>query len=180
MAIVLIYFSRIKMDWLHTNVVIPEDPEQLTDDIVSELEIITSLGSDHCLQTAIQRFRSFRTHHTESRFGTKSRYTLRIPLINPNQAIRRHLSRVFERQATAFKVYWYYFLLVYFLELYLMWHNIFWFRCNCRSISLVRLCWKMMKLKGPGISTRVISTHVCLKTIYRLQTQMKCLTLLIH
>ena len=92
------------MEWLHTAVVLPEDPPEITDSISNELEIITSMGSDECTEIAKRRYPSFRTRHVESRFGTKSRYSFRVPFLDRNREIQNHLTRVFERQATAFKV----------------------------------------------------------------------------
>ena len=92
------------MEWLHTGVVLPEDPLGITETISNELEIITSLGSDESTEIAKRRYPSFRTRHYESYFGTKSRYSFRIPFLDRNREIQNHLTRVFERQATAFKV----------------------------------------------------------------------------
>ena len=92
------------MDWLNLGVDLPEDPIEINDTISNELEIITSLGSDECTELAKKRFPSFRTKSVESRFGTKSRYSFRVPFLDRNRAIQNHLYRVFERQATGFKV----------------------------------------------------------------------------
>ena len=92
------------MEWLQTSVILPEDPQEITDAIRNELKIITSMGSDESEATAIKRYPSFRTRYQESRYGTKSRYSLRLPLLDPNTELKKHLTRVFNRQATAFSV----------------------------------------------------------------------------
>ena len=91
------------MDWL-SGIPVPTDPEIITDSIDNEIQIITSLGSEKSLEVARRRYRSYRTAYYESPIGTKSRYNFRVPLLDPNENIKQHLDRVFQRQATAFKV----------------------------------------------------------------------------